>query len=75
MAGISFPNGTPDARSGKALATKGREFYCERCHARCTRGTEGTEYGHRYGCPDRPAELPKGDQTEYRRYKKRVGDD
>jgi len=38
-----------------------REFWCDECGRRCTRGQDGTEYGHRrhadrYGepCPVRP---------------------
>jgi len=35
------------------------EFWCATCGARCTRSpTDGTEYGHRYNCDDRPANLP-----------------
>lgn len=58
-------DGTPDARTGQPLATTSREFFCDVCNARCTRGTEGMEYGHRYGCPERPAELPGGDRAEF----------
>lgn len=36
-----------------------REFQCETCGARCTRSPAGdVSYGHRYGCPERPDELP-----------------
>jgi len=68
-------DGTFDARTGAVLATTSREFFCEQCGKRCTRGTEGTEYGHRYGCPDRPDDLPTGDSSEYERYKRRNGGD
>lgn len=35
-------------------ATKSREFHCDECNARCTRGTDGeTEYGHRHFCSRR----------------------
>lgn len=61
-------DGRADARSGGPLPTSGREFYCRTCGARCTRGTDGTEYGHRYGCPERPDELPTGDSSEFDRY-------
>lgn len=47
--------------SGSQLSTeKPREFRCDVCNARCTRGTEGTEYGHQYGCPNRPTHFPRG---------------
>lgn len=54
---------TFDARlvgGGRPSAEGDREFVCERCGARCTRGPDGTEYGHQYGCPGRPADLPRG---------------
>lgn len=39
---------------------KDREKRCETCRSRVTVGTDGsTEYGHEYGCPERPAELPQ----------------
>lgn len=68
-------DGTPDALSGTPLATTDREFFCQTCGARCTRGTEGLEYGHRYGCPERPDELPTGDRSAYDRYKQRMESD
>jgi len=38
-----------------------RTFWCDDCGARCTRSpTDGTEYGHRYGCPRRPDDWPSG---------------
>lgn len=40
--------------------TGDREFRCSTCGARCTRGTDGTEYGHKYKCPHRPDSLPTG---------------
>jgi len=36
------------------------ELRCEICNARCTRAPDGVEYGHRYGCPERPKSLPQG---------------
>ncbi len=35
-----------------------REFFCETCNSRCTRGTTGLEYGHKIGCPERPDHFP-----------------
>jgi len=52
---------TADLRRQRALTptvSKPSEFRCETCDARCTEGTDGTELGHAYGCPERPAELP-----------------
>ena len=36
------------------------ELRCALCNARCTRAPDGVEYGHRYGCPERPKSLPQG---------------
>lgn len=43
------------------LGTDGpREFRCKRCRAHCTRSpTDGTEYGHKRGCPNRPKDLQR----------------
>jgi len=42
------------------VVTKDSEFKCDTCGARCTETTEGTELGHKYGCPQRPDGLPAG---------------
>lgn len=40
---------------------KDREFQCDTCGSRCTRDQDGQlEFGHKYGCPERPDELPAG---------------
>lgn len=65
-------DGKIDARSGTPLATKSREFFCSTCGKRCTRGTQDLEYGHRYGCPERPDSLPTGDRSEFERYLERT---
>ncbi|MFC6720862.1 hypothetical protein ACFQGT_00255 [Natrialbaceae archaeon GCM10025810] len=68
-------DGRADGRKlagGPRLPLKPREFMCEKCDRRCTRGTEGLEYGHQYGCPNRPDSLPTGDRSEYERYKREV---
>lgn len=39
--------------------TTSSEFRCDTCDARCTETTDGTELGHAYQCPERPAELPE----------------
>lgn len=51
-------------RDGPILSQEGTgEFRCEECGRRCTRGPNGTEYGHAIGnqsgkerCSERPAE-------------------
>lgn len=43
--------------SGPLKPTKPSEFKCLRCNARCTEGPDGTEYGHKLDCPDRPDDL------------------
>jgi hypothetical protein len=45
---------------------KDSEFICPRCHSRCTESPiDGTEYGHKGGCPrreiDRPSNGPSYD--------------
>lgn len=68
--------GKIDARAsgGQPFPEKDREFICEKCGKRCTRGTTpDLEYGHRYGCPDRPDSLPTGDRSEFDRYKRGAG--
>lgn len=59
------PTLDPDAYAG-GLSTvhttedgqKSREKRCGSCRSRVTVGTDGsTEYGHQYGCPERPADL------------------
>ena len=56
--------------------SKSREFRCSECRARCTRSTDGTtEYGHRYGCPLRPPELPGGGGVSRDSYHCEEGDD
>lgn len=40
--------------------SKDREFQCDECGSRCTETDEGTELGHKYGCPQRPEGLPAG---------------
>jgi len=40
---------------------KDSEFICERCSANCTRDPiTGTEYGHKFDCPERPDGLRPG---------------
>ena len=40
---------------------KDREFQCDTCKSRCTRDPDGSmEYGHKYNCPERSPELPRG---------------
>jgi len=51
------------ARSNKTggclPAEKDREAICTTCKARITIGTDGNvEYGHKYGCAERPEHLP-----------------
>lgn len=44
MSGITF------GRGGPTLLQEGPgEFRCEECGRRCTRGPDGTEYGHERG--------------------------
>lgn len=48
------------AAGGHLQADKPGEFHCERCSARCSRSpTKEIEYGHKRGCPERPAELER----------------
>ncbi|GAB3676734.1 hypothetical protein [Halopiger thermotolerans] len=47
-------------RHSNPVPEKSREFICGTCNARCTRGTDGDEYGHQYGCPERPERFPSG---------------
>lgn len=44
-----------NSHNGSRPTEKDSEFVCERCHSRCTESpVDGTEYGHRRGCPRRP---------------------
>ena len=57
------PVTTEQLRRRRRLAPKvarDHELRCDTCNARCTRGPDGVEYGHRYGCPERPESLPGG---------------
>lgn len=51
-----------DRINKRPLATGDAEFRCDECQARCTESPEGTELGHRPGCPERPSELPGGSE-------------
>lgn len=52
-----------DRNRGPVLSQEGTgEFRCKECGRRCTRGPDGTEYGHQRGhnraterCPRRPS--------------------
>lgn len=45
--------------SGPLKAEKDSEFHCPRCHSRCTESPiDGTEYGHKEGCPRREIDQP-----------------
>ena len=54
----------PTPEMGPMLSLEGPgEFRCDACGARCTRGPDGVEYGHRRNhgrdepaCPRRPSE-------------------
>lgn len=44
------------ASRGRPL--KDSEFFCELCRSNCTRDPgNGVEYGHEYGCDERPSGL------------------
>jgi hypothetical protein len=47
--------------AGGLTVEKDCEFRCPHCRARCTESPiDGTEFGHRDGCPRRPENLPSG---------------
>lgn len=55
--------------SGSFTVEKDSEFRCGTCKARCTRNpTDGTEYGHLIGCPERPDEFTKSSSDGGRFY-------
>lgn len=46
---------------GGLSAENDREFHCPYRRARCTKHpVNGTEFGYRDGCPQRPEQLPNG---------------
>lgn len=54
-AGSELTNG------GRLKTAKPSEDRCHTCKARITRlKSDGLEVGHKYGCPERPDELPDG---------------
>ena len=55
-----------DVFSGPLKAEKDSEFECPRCHARCTESPiDGTEYGHKGGCPRREIDRPVNTGAAY----------
>jgi len=61
--GNKTPVTTEQLRRRRRLAPmveRDHELRCDTCKARCTRGPDGVEYGHRYGCPERSESLPVG---------------
>jgi len=60
---MTQPADVVEQGSYKLDTEKSREFRCDECGCRCTRGRDGTEYGHQRGsgtnngrprCPRRP---------------------